>query len=652
MLLFFIIVFHTMNILKSFSNLFSYSHESQVLIGDIEDIQVPKQAPKQAPSLAPSRAPSRAPHTHADNGYKASSVFNGLLENIAEEFKDNMDTFKTTSDIDKFKKGIQKKYKYTISNAEFIKIYKYLNLENQQLRNLLTKKKCKSNSGVLVITVLTSAHPEYVDGDDDGGDSNGVNGVNGGGIVKKARFSCKHDCAYCPNEPAHEGNNWVAQPRSYLYSEPAVLRANANDFDPIKQMNSRISSLINMGHIPDKLEIIVLGGTWSEYPRNYQDRFITDLYYAANVYFDAGNPVPGGNAKRQKKTLEEEIEINETAKVHIIGLTLETRPDTITIEEIANFRRYNCTRIQLGVQHTNNAVLKKIMRGHTIERAYEAIKMLKNNCYKVDIHIMPNLPGASFEIDKAMLEEVLYDERIQADQYKIYPTAIVPYTRIKRWFEEGSYVPYDDLLLYELIKEFKQKVQKYKRLNRIIRDIPGHYIEGGYSTKFVNMRQLLQDDMRANHWGCKCIRCREVKGNQVSPDNIKLNIEKYRASGADEYHISFDTSCDKNYLIGFLRLRLARLARLAQENAMILPSIKGCALIRELHVYSNLNDVGNSIEGSLQHKGYGRQLVAKAEEVAKENGYRKVAIISGTGVRGYYKKLGYQLIDTYMIKDI
>ena len=564
-------------------------------------------------------------HIHKDKEYKENSVFNGLLESIAEEFKNNLDTFKTTSDIDKFKKKIQKLYKYTISNAEFIKIYKHLNLEDQQLRNLITKKKCKSNSGVLVITVLTSAHPEYIDGDT--------------GEVKTARFSCKHDCAYCPNEPAHEGNNWVAQPRSYLYAEPAVLRANANDFDPIKQMNSRISSLINMGHIPDKLEIIVLGGTWSEYPRNYQDRFITDLYYAANSYFDTNRP---------KLSLEEEIEINETAKIHIIGLTLETRPDTITLEEIANFRRYNCTRIQLGVQHTNNAVLKKIMRGHTIERAYEAIKLLKNNCYKVDIHIMPNLPAASYEIDKAMLEEILYDERIQVDQYKIYPTAIVPYTRIKRWFEEGSYVPYDDLLLYELIKEFKKKVQKYKRLNRIIRDIPGHYIEGGYSTKFVNMRQLLQDDMRLNKWGCECIRCREVKGHLVSPSDIRLNIDKYRASGGDEYHISFDTCCDKNYLIGFLRLRLVDCAREAEG---MLPSIKGCALIRELHIYSNISDVGNNIEGSLQHKGYGKQLVAKAEEIARENGYRKVAIISGTGVRGYYRRLGYQLIDTYMSKE-
>ena len=617
-----------MNIYK-LSALFSSSHSvsssASVPITDIEDIA--------APASHTDTADIVADHHHIHKEYKNNSVFNGLLECLAEEFKNNLDTFKTTSDIDRFKKKIQKLYKYTISNAEFIKIYKYLNLDNQQLRNLITKKKCKSNSGVLVITVLTSAHPEYIDGDE----------------VKTARFSCKHDCAYCPNEPAHEGNNWVAQPRSYLYAEPAVLRANANDFDPIKQMNSRISSLINMGHIPDKLEIIVLGGTWSEYPRNYQDRFITDLYYAANSYFDTAKPFLA-IAKRPKLSLEEEIELNETAKIHIIGLTLETRPDTITLEEIANFRRYNCTRIQLGVQHTNNAVLKKIMRGHTIERAYEAIKLLKNNCYKVDIHIMPNLPAASYEIDKAMLEEILYDERIQVDQYKIYPTAIVPYTRIKRWFEEGTYVPYDDLLLYQLIKDFKQKVQKYKRLNRIIRDIPGHYIEGGYSTKFVNMRQLLQDDMRLNKWGCECIRCREVKGNQVSQENIKLNVEKYRASGGDEYHLSFDSCCDKNYLVGFLRLRLADCVSEADEA--VLPSIKGCALIRELHIYSNISDVGNNIEGSLQHKGYGKQLVAKAEEIARDNGYRKVAIISGTGVRGYYRRLGYQLIDTYMMKDI
>ena len=170
------------------------------------------------------------------------------------------------------------------------------------------------------------------------------------------------------------------------------------------------------------------------------------------------------------------------------------------------------------------------------------------------------------------------------------------------------------------------------------------------------MRQLLQDDMRTNNWGCKCIRCREIKGNAISSlDNIKLNVEIYRASDCNEYHISFDTDCDKNYLIGFLRLRLNGLSEDKDDTApssQVLPCIKGCALIRELHVYSNLNSVGDNIEGSLQHKGFGKQLVAKAEEIAANNGYRRIAIISGAGVRGYYKKLGYELIDTYMIKEI
>lgn len=545
-----------------------------------------------------------------------------IKQEIIDEFYNHKDEIKNKDDLEKFKKNIQRSYKITLSHSDLIKIYNNLNLDDIALKTIITKKKCKSDSGVLVITVLTSAHPEYIDEE---------------GNQRIARFSCKHDCAYCPNEPAHEGNKWVPQPRSYLYSEPAVLRANDNGFDPIRQMNSRISALMNMGHVPDKLELIVLGGTWSEYPRSYQDKFITELYYAANTYFDI-------SPKRPIESLENEITINETAKVHIIGLTLETRPDTITLDEIKNFRRYNCTRIQLGVQHTNNNILKKINRGHDIECVYDAIRLLKNNCYKVDIHIMPNLPGASYEIDETMLNEVLYDERLQVDQYKIYPTAIVPFTKIKKWFDEGVYIPYDDTLLYKLIKEFKKKVQKYKRLNRIIRDIPSHYIEGGYSKKYVNMRQLLQDDMRKYSWSCKCIRCREVKGNFVSPENVVINVEKYRASDGDEYHISFDSTCENNYLIGFLRLRI----NYNFDN--VLPVLYNCALIRELHVYSNLNNVGNNIENSMQHKGYGKRLVQKAEEIAKENGFSKIAIISGTGVRSYYKKMGYSLNQTYMVK--
>ena len=216
------------------------------------------------------------------------------------------------------------------------------------------------------------------------------------------------------------------QPRSYLSTEPGCRRAAKDKFHPITQTYDRIHCLEIMGHEPDKIRFIVLGGTCSEYPEQYRDKFITELYYSANVFNNI--------YKRDVLTLEEEIDINQNESIiHIIGLTLETRPDTITLDEIKKFRKYNCTRIQLGVQHTDNNVLKKINRGHDIECVYEAIKLLKDNCYKVDIHLMPNLPGSSYEMDVEMLTRSLYDERLQVDQYKIYPTAIVPWTKIKKF---------------------------------------------------------------------------------------------------------------------------------------------------------------------------------------------------------------------------
>lgn len=256
---------------------------------------------------------------------------------------------------------------------------------------------------------------------------------------------------------------------------------------------------------------------------------------------------------------------------------------------------------------------------------------------------MPNLPGSSYEKDVEMLNNSLYDERLQVDQYKIYPTAIVPWTKIKKWYEEGSYIPYGDDKLFELIKNFKQKVQKWKRLNRIIRDIPSSYISGGYDKKYVNMRQLLQDDMKKNNWGCRCIRCREIGNNKINSEEIKLMIEEYKGSNGLEYFLSYET---EKYLIGFIRLRLCK------DNENRLEILKDSALIRELHVYSNLNNVGNNIECSMQHKGYGTKLVKEAEKIAINNGYKKMAIISGTGVRNYYKKLGYNLEETYMMKNL
>lgn len=556
-----------------------------------------------------------------NNNHKKTEYDDGEKEIISKELNDNIEKLKCDSDITRFQKHIQRTYKITLSKSNLIYFYNTLGIDNLAFKKLITKKKSKSNSGVIVITILTSGNPEYIDND---------------GVKIKDKFSCRHNCAYCPNEKAHEGNNWVDQPRSYLYTEPAVLRANENNFDPILQFNSRIASLINMGHIVDKLEIIILGGTWSNYNIKYRDYFITATYYAANTFY---------TDKREMLSLEEEITLNETAKIHIIGLTLETRPDEITLNEIKDFRRYNCTRIQLGVQHTDNQVLKKIKRGHTIEKVYDAIKILKNNGYKVDIHLMPNLPGSSYEMDKKMLEDSLYDDRLQVDQYKIYPTAIVPWTQIKDWYDKGEYIPYNDMLLFWLIKEFKKKVQKWKRLNRIIRDIPSTYITGGYKHEYVNMRQLLQNDMKKNNWCCNCIRCREIKDIKVSSDDIKLDIVSYYASEGMEYFISYET--DK-YLIGFIRLRLANKVDKKEQ----LDILNDAALIRELHVYSNLSDVGNNIDESYQHKGYGKKLVMEAEKIAINNGYHKIAIISGTGVRNYYRNIGYVLRDTYMVKSL
>ena len=536
---------------------------------------------------------------------------------IKDEFIKQKDNF----NLKDFNKDIKLKYKLNCRKSDLVKIYNDMGYDDYDLKKQIIKKIQKSQSGIVSITVLTSGTPEY---------------TNAAGERVKGTFSCLHKCSFCPDEKPSADNNWVQQPKSYLFTEPAVLRANQNDFDAIKQMNTRISSLFKMGHNVDKIELLVLGGTWSEYPKEYQEEFITALYYSANVYFD--------EMKREMKTLEEEISENEIAKIHIIGLTLEMRSDSICMREIERLRRFNCTRVQLGIQHTDNEILRMNNRGEKIETAYRAIKLLKNNCYKIDAHFMLNLYGSSPEKDRLMLNEILENPDLQVDQLKIYPCAIVPFTKIKELYEAGLYIPYDDNHLYELIKEFKMKIKKYFRINRIIRDISGHYIIAGYSQQSVNMRQILNNDMKKNNWCCNCIRCREIKSNHIDDNDITLNVIEYKGSNGDEYFISYET---EKYLIGFIRLRL----NYETDNSKIMPVLINSALIRELHVYSNLSNVGSKDSNSYQHKGFGKNLILKAEEIAKLNGFNKIAIIAGTGVRNYYKKFGYNLIDTFMVKD-
>ena len=265
---------------------------------------------------------------------------------------------------------------------------------------------------------------------------------------------------------------------------------------------------------------------------------------------------------------------------------------------------------------------------------------------------MLNLYGSNVEKDKYLLDQILNNPDLQLDQIKLYPCAIVPFTKIKELYDSCEYIPYEDKYLYELIKYFKMNIKKYFRINRIIRDISGHYIQAGYSQQFTSIRQVLKEDMKLNNWNCLCIRCREIKdanliiNNDNNDDNdIKLEIIEYRASDGDEFFISYET---KNYLIGFIRLRL----NYNSNPSLILPVLQDTALIRELHVYSTVSNVGNNNNYSLQHKGYGRKLIEKAEEIAKSNKFNRIGIIAGTGVRNYYKKFGYKLEETFMIKNL
>ena len=287
----------------------------------------------------------------------------------------------------------RKAFKKSFRKASLLHVYHRLvglgEIEaSDDLARLLVKKSSKSQSGVLVITVLTSPYP-VVDG-------------------KAQKFSCAWNCYYCPNEPG--------QPRSYLHDEPAVKRANENGFDPVLQFTDRAATLAMNGHPVDKIELLVLGGTWASYPHAYQEAFVRDLFFAANTFWQ--------REKRPRLALREEQLINETARVKIIGLTLETRPDTIDAAELRRLRHYGCTRVQLGVQHTDDRLLRKINRGHGVAHVSAALARLKDACFKVDIHLMPQLPTSTLADDRAMFERVLGDPALQADQWKIYPTQV------------------------------------------------------------------------------------------------------------------------------------------------------------------------------------------------------------------------------------
>lgn len=501
------------------------------------------------------------------------------------------------------------------------------------LKKTLQIKPCKSWSGITSITIFTSPHPEY---------------TNDKGEKIKQSFSCAFNCHYCPNQPG--------QPRSYIDLEPGVLRANRNKFDCVSQMWDRMKGLYLTGHGQlGKLEVLVLGGTLDSYPHPYIEEFCRDIYYAANTFWDA--------EKRPRLSLSEEKLINQTVRSRVIGLTLETRPDMINPEQLRRYRYYGCTRIQLGIQHVDDDVLRKINRQCPSEKTVKAIEMLKRNGYKIDGHLMPNLPGTTPQKDRRMMldyiiglkqhikrytqnniEWELYElshPEFSLDQLKIYPCAITPWTEIEKWFKEGSFVQYPEEDLIDILIDFKSMVFPWLRLNRIIRDIPTSCIIS--SSDSSNMRQELQSIMVKEGKSCMCIRCREVK-NRSWDGSYVLVVRQYNASNGTEYFISCESK-DNKILYGFVRLRLD------DAKDKVFEELNGCAMIRELHVYGQLHNASDkSTDKAVQHKGLGKTLMYQAETVAMQNGYKKISVIAGEGVKPYYEKLGYQPIGDFMIK--
>ena len=519
------------------------------------------------------------------------------------------------------KRQIQQSYHRAVKTAFMNQIYQNEMKAGAMKRNIILENamitsKCRGISGVSVLTVFLSPYPEG------------------------QAFSCKWNCSYCPNEPG--------QPRSYLFGEPGVLRANQHGFDCVKQMLARIKAYQVNGHPDDKFEVLILGGTIASYPKTYLETFMRDIFYAANVCSVTEDLRPA-------LSLAEEKALNAEGSTHrVIGITIETRPDCVSVAELHDFRRWGVTRVQLGVQHTDDAVLRGVNRGCGHKHTLRVLKLLKDNCFKVDIHIMPNLPGASVASDKDMMDCVLGE--LHPDQVKVYPCTTTPFTKILEDYKTGAYKPYDNDALTEVVLYWKARVHPWIRNNRIVRDIPNSYIVAGVKTS----SQRLDFKAEADEKGivCWCIRCREAgRHPKARAEEGELVTRHYKAQDGHEIFLSWESK-NRAVLFGFLRLRFIA----ADVENVAFPELTGAALVRELHVYGRTIAVGEDAADSAggktavaQHLGIGRRLLAEAERLAALAEYRKIAVISGVGVRKYYEGSGYMLAEgsgEFMMKNI
>ena len=468
--------------------------------------------------------------------------------------------------------------------------------DREILRRILLVKPTRTLSGVAPVAVMTSPAP------------------------------CPHGkCLPCPGGPEHA----FKSPQSYTGEEPAALRAREHSYDPFAQVHARLEQFELLGHRVDKVELIVMGGTMTARPADYQEWFVASCIRAMNEY-------RGGAGGDDTATI---FRRNEYAPVRCVAITFETRPDWCREEHVRRMLSLGVTKVELGVQQVDDALLAFNRRGCTTEDAIAANRTARDAGLKVGFHVMPNLPGSTIEKDRRMFEELFGNPSFRPDFLKIYPTLVTPGSEIEQLWREGAYAPYEEDTLIDLVAYGKSLLPEYVRLQRIQRDIPAKLIVAG--SRHSNFRQLCQQRLHEQGGKCRCIRCREI-GRHPSEGAYGIRTLRYEAVGGEEHFIS---AVAEDSLIGFARLRTG--------GERMIGGIADAALLRELHVYGSVVPLGSlPSPDQRQHRRIGRELLEAAGKAAAEEGYREIAVMSGIGVRPYYRRHGYERRGPYMVKEL
>lgn len=473
----------------------------------------------------------------------------------------------------------------------------------------LRMKPMRTLSGVTTVTVLTKPYP------------------------------CPGKCIFCPTD--------YRMPKSYLPDEPGAMRALQHQFDPYTQVRERITALEAIGHPTDKIELLILGGTWSSYRRDYQEWFILRCFQAMNEDTRDFPPPHAGRAGGSgplisfRDQLSAAHRANETARHRNVGLVIETRPDHVNPDELAWLRHLGVTKVQMGAQSFDDHILAINQRGHTVQQTLDATALLRAAGFKIVLHWMPNLLGATPDRDREDFTRLW--QGFCPDEIKIYPNQLLQNAELYEYWLRGEYRPYATDELIHLIADVKTTIPRYCRVNRVIRDIPStNVVEGNRRT---SLRMDVHQELRRRGQKCECVRCREVRKERVNPDELRLDDLSYAAERAEEHFLSFVTPSDR--LAGFLRLSLPG----ADAPPTGLRDLEGAAIVREVHVYGQSLPVGDEKEGAAQHIGLGTRLLAQAEEIARAKGYARLAVIAAVGTRKYYEERGFERGELYLIRD-